>query len=348
MEKIEKFIEHWDNLIDRWKKDSEDTIGRDVYFSKYRGNEEKSKLYINNSFSENVEFYKYLPEPYLGDPNNCCAVMLNLNPGFGIDLDVCKDDSRLREHPDYKFQHHDNWKNETKKYSDFALKFEPYLSDNIINGNQSEIKNGGKHPGGVYWWYGTYDDRSKKCTGGRIDYIEHLYNLWFGENKFKLQERKPFALELCPWHSHKFGLSDIITKKMKTKDNDLVRALKKYVLEPALMATQGNDVLPFVICIGKAITELCDVLDLKRVECCKWENGKKGDVNIDNWPINDKNDKQLVQRTYQLYECEINGNRYFLLNTYAPGSNKTPAKETFQIGVEDEIIKSIQKYIKKD
>lgn len=334
MDTFENFIKHWDDLIEEWKESPETTIKKDKYLTKFSvDNKAKSKLYKGEIGDKEFEFYKYLPEAYLGDPRNCCAVILNLNPGFGISP---TDD--IKNHPDYKLQHHDFHKDNRNKYSVGALAFTPYLDINLIQ----DIENGDTDikdvPGGLHWWRGKYDRNANIWYGGRVDYIKHLYKLYFDKETNIL----PFALEICPWHSHKFNLGYIITARMKNKDNDLVKYIRDNIINPAVQATANKKVLPFVICIGKAITELSKCLGLKEVVGFRWENGYRNGSGIDNWP---KEDNRPLNRTYQLYEYKLNEETYYLLNTYAPGSNKTPGRDTFQLGVEKQIIDAIKTYI---
>lgn len=319
------FISHWDNLYKDWKEAPETTIKGNVYLSKYSNNPEKSPLYGKDERSE-FQIFRYRPEPYLGDPMDCCAVILNLNPGFGISFD----EENITEHPDYKLQYVDNCCDES--YSCTALKFEPYLAGDIVNGEQNKIAKGCSNiPGGVLWWYGKYDAQIGKCIGGRIDYVKNLYQRWFNNPPNKL----PFAVELCPWHSHNFQTSYIFNRKNKHIGSDLVNEINDYIITPALEATKGDGVLPFVICIGKAITDLCDLFGLKRVDGCIWNQDNQS--KNDNWPTKDG---KKVNRTYQLYERD----GLYLLNIFAPGGNKPPSIE-FQNSIEAAIIDKIRYYI---
>lgn len=328
---FDKFIKHWNNFIEAWKKAPYDVVKNDVYFSKYGENREKSPLYQGTINNQTFDFYKYCPEPYLGNPENCCAVILNLNPGFGVS-------GEEKSHPDYKLQHWDYVKSNSTRYSERALKFDPYLSGEYINSGRKNITKKSKNiPGGVFWWYGYYNNSWHE---GRVGYVNGLYKTWFGQQPDKL----PFALEICPWHSHNFNLSHIFLSqaRRKTEQNDLIQAIKRYVLEPALEATAGTNVLPFVICIGQAITELSELLGLDEVKECRW-NEKEHDGC--DWP---SNNNRSIRRTYQLYRYNCNGKWRYLLNTYAPGSNRPPRKDAFQNKVEPHIIDKIKNYIKKE
>ena len=315
------FFNYWDRLIEDWSNNPGKTISSDVYLSKYTPSS-ASPLYRGRGF----DYYKYRPEPYLGNPDNCCAVMLNLNPGFGIPTDA---DEKL--HPDYRLQHCEA----VDKIHYDAKGFVPYLAGEFVNDPQHCVKSRADIPGGVFWWNGTYNRNIKKCTGGRIDYIHHLYNLYFGTQPDKL----PFVLELCPWHSYNFSLRHIFPQGIPDDSRDeLVRTINDYVITPALQATKGSSVLPFVICIGSAVKELAKVLNLEtKPEWC-WSE----DSGMEKWPV--RKDGKKVVRSYTLYHRD----GCYLLNISAPGSNKPPGKGTFQTDIEPAIVKYIGSIVSMD
>lgn len=325
------FYRYWDGLVEDWSEDPETTIRDNVYLSKYQ-NPEKSPLYKDES--SGFEYYKYLPEAYFGDPENCCAVILNLNPGFGISSKKTE-----TEHPDYKLLHIECSEDERLEYD--RKRFVPYLAGKFVDDAKRLVRKNRKVPGGVFWWYGTYNKQAQKCTGGRIDYIHHLYRLYFGKDK--TPDRLPLGLEICPWRSYSFSMSHIFPDGIPTSpDDDLVKTINDYVLVPALLATKGKDTLPFVICIGSVIKELHNVLGLKVVAA--WDNTNWMNSGMfPFWPkrLNDRDEVEDVVRTYTLYEKD----GCYLLNTYAPGSNKPPKKETFQVMVEPAIVEYIRNLI---
>lgn len=63
------FFEQSDRFIQEWRKSPEECARKSVYLQASGG--EKSFLYEDKNF---------MPEPFLGNPERCSAVMLNLNP----------------------------------------------------------------------------------------------------------------------------------------------------------------------------------------------------------------------------------------------------------------------------
>lgn len=115
----------------------------------------------------------------------------------------------------------------------------------------------------------------------------------------------------------------------------MVNEINNYIITPALAATKGDGVLPFVICIGKTITDLCDLFGLNHIDECIWNQDNQSEN--DKWPTKDG---KKVNRTYQLYERD----GLYLLNIFAPGGNKPPSIE-FQNSIEEAIIDKIMSYI---
>ncbi len=322
MYNFQEFFNYWNTLIKDWHVAPDKEIRKNVYLSKF-SNPTSSPLYQGYVGHKLIDFYKYRPEPYLGDPENCCAVMLNLNPGFGIPPSV-----EEYTHPDYKLQHC-----EAKDKIHYDAKgFVPYLSGQFVADPKECVKTRDDIPSGVFWWNGSYNKKLQTCTGGRIDYIHHLYNLYFGKTPNNL----PFVLEVCPWRSYNFKLTHIFPEGIPENNNDkLVDVIDKYVITPALQATKGKSTLPFVICIGSAVKNLAKILNLEtKPEWC-W-NGNKGIVQ---WPTHGNG--QSIERTYTLYRRDD----CYLLNIYAPGSNKPPGKGTFQKEIEPRIIENIKSII---
>lgn len=315
---FQTFFTYWDTLIKQWYKNPDEVIKGNVYLSKF-GDPASSPLYQGDA----GDFYKYRPEPYLGDPENCCAVMLNLNPGFGVPAGVDE-----KTHPDYKLQHCDA----ADKIHYDEKRFIPYLAGEFVEDPETCVKSREDIPGGVFWWNGTYNSKENRCTGGRIDYIHHLYCLYFGTKP----DRLPFVLEICPWHSQSLNLGYIFPNGVPTDPNDqLIKVINDNVISPALLATKENNTLPFVICIGNVVKELADVLTLEtKPEWCWNENS-----GMKQWPV--RKDGKRVKRTYTLYHRD----GCYLLNISAPGSNKPPGKGPFQSEIEPEILDYIKSII---
>lgn len=193
--KWKDFFEQSDQFIQEWSKSPEKCALNSIYLQ--ASGEEKSFLYGDKD---------HMPEPFLGNPERCSAVMLNLNPAAPMD----------------KFRV-DN------------------VSQQIIDGYSDRAKEWKifeENDGGFVWW----------ATR------ENWLNRIIGNEDTTL---KPFAMEICPWHSKKWG-------KLDYQNKDLIDTINKNVLTPAFNAVK-NSHLPFAIAIGK---------DFYNVLTIKDENGK--------------------------------------------------------------------------
>ena len=79
------FFEQSDRFIQEWRKSPEECARKSVYLQASGG--EKSFLYEDKNF---------MPEPFLGNPERCSAVMLNLNPAAPMGK-FCKDNDYANE-----------------------------------------------------------------------------------------------------------------------------------------------------------------------------------------------------------------------------------------------------------
>ncbi len=133
------------------------------------------------------------------------------------------------------------------------------------------------------------------------------------------QDKNPFSLELCPWHSHKWsGLKN---------DHELEKYIKNRVLIPAVEAVKKNK-LKCAYAIGKPIYECfrqCECKEKIHYDASNWN----GIGNFLEWPVNNEN--QLNKREFSV--LAYNGVK--ILCTWTQGGNETPSK------VFDNIIKEI-------
>lgn len=268
------FLEKNNTLISEWYKNPKQCAENNIYFQNYSKTTRKknngieySPLYSNG---DSIKYYKYRPEPYLGDPYNCSIVMLNLNPGFGSE----DGDKPL------------HWKdgvlvNEKicTNYYDYARVF-PYIQEND-----------NRHVGAKKWW------RPRKVWLN--NFVEKVTNI-----KTTLA---PFTIELCPWHSKSW-------KDLKYKEDEYLKNyILNYVIIPAIIAAKNAQV-KFPVCIGKSFET---ILPLLGFEIEKYWNQDSG---LKNWPISKG---RKMQRTYQLFK---NNKNEYILNIWAPGSNKIPSQ----------------------
>lgn len=255
--KWKDFFEQSDRFIQEWSKSPQECALNSVYLK--ASGEEKSFLYSDKD---------YMPEPFLGNPERCSAVMLNLNPAAPMD----------------KFH----------KGHGYAKQ--------IISDGYSERAKGWKifeeKDGGFVWW-------AKR---------ENWLNRIIGNEDTTL---KPFAIEICPWHSKKW-------KSLNYENQELLEEIRTKVLTPAFDAAK-NSALPFVVAIGKDYCTTLEKMGFEK-EC---ELGP--DRCIEGWPKN-KNGNN-VNRMFTLLNDGKN-NRLLCIWSNRGGSNKPP-QEGF-----DPIIKS--------
>lgn len=190
-------------------------------------------------------------------------------------------------------------------------------SEYLVNGYSNFAKknpifnNSSFHPDSTTWW------RS------RLEWIRKVFEL-SDDN-----QRLPFMLELCPWHSETWA---------QTRITKFTQAQKDYILDnvivPAAYASQ-KATIPIVVSIGKA-DELYEQLGFKEIQ--KWgPNNHKGIKT--QWPQSKKKngiiDDKHVYFTYYKHPKGI-----IHLNIYMRSSNNTPSDQFLEI--EKEIIDYIK------
>ena len=232
------------------------------------------------------EYIELMPEPFFGDPENNLAVILNLNPGYG---------------PDNK-KH--IGKNEVKDklsqgYSTFA-KTNPYLT-------QPDVNQKPFHPEAHKWW------------AKRYNWLKSI----LGYDK---DDRKPFTLEFCPWHSNNWSDAGINIDDFINIHQDYIR---DSILLPAAYAINNNrSVSPCIISIGKTYTKLYKSLGFTIEKTWQRPEIVKGV-----WP-----GKEVFFEYYK--KIEINNQTIKALAIWLNGSNKTPSEEF--IDIEKDIIEYIK------
>lgn len=220
----------------------------------------------------------YLPEPYYGDMDNSSIVIINMNPGVGL---CCQCWHRQNDSGTEVNEA------KVKKYSGYAKPFH-YLDR-------------------AYTFEGTYAAAWWKPRNAWMNRI--LSNLHIQT------DARPFAIELSPFHSPRFGIKDLAGHVIDLKRHgiDIVSCIEHAVLHSR--AKLG-------LAVGKKIY---DALTDKRI----------GYTPISHWPPFVGSPGSLPQRKYAL--IEKNGVK--ILCTWAPGSNNAPSS-TFS-GEEAAILSSI-------
>lgn len=170
----------------------------------------------------------FMPEPFMGYPDDCSFVIVNLNPGNG----VC--------HSCFKKQDvHGTLINKVKTlgYSN-AVKNFPYLQDEKVVG----LVDWNNSPGRKWW-------KSKER------WIKHIIKMF--EPSYNTQEPipqnlYPFAMEMFAWHTEKWPTQ---LNKGMVSCGAHGPVVKSDVIEPLHEAIKKSK-YKFAFCVGKPIGEI--------------------------------------------------------------------------------------------
>lgn len=256
----------------------------------------------------------YIPEPYYGDADNCSAVVVNINPGL-TDADVIKH-WNFRTSPDYRLIYDLSYMC-SGKYSDWQAIYAPFTA--------------GPWVPGVQWWADNRNDF--------IDKVVRLFNCYKGQPY--ISSKKPFAIELCPFHSGNTG-------NFKLDSKVLVPYYADFVFGPVEQVIKKSQI-PFGIGFASLINTVLKKLGYKKV-LLYWKdgyditNGQPGHA-IQSWPIN--SDDQLWKRTYKLIQSIDETKMTYLLTWDNSGSIIKLTSEMMCkfSAVDDALLKQVAKLI---
>ncbi len=310
---IQKFVDHYDKLVADWLSDRTGTLKSQKYFtSLYEKNKNKDKD-NNDIFLSNG-----IPEPYFGNPNECTALVININPGEVIGAN------------DYdKRGTKGNIINEKGKYSDMAKGF-PYLTMEETKENTRALD---------FWkrrkeWIDNF-------TGEKVNlfalelcpwHSSHWYApKWTRELKDEVNELvlQP-ACEIIKSRGLKYGF--IIGKAVCETIRKIGKVGKeekwKYVLKCEV--TQDNKDSVVVAESPISSSKICNETRLA------WKRELE-----EVWP---KDNDGYSLRSYSLLS---DGETYFFC-TWAPGSNTAPAVKGFRKSKEKNTVENlVSRYIEQ-
>lgn len=250
---LDGYLDYWDKTIEKWFagscSDPHHGCGDDPFLPTL----EKLTETVRNTFlanpgtaslSEQERKTKekalfavqpnLMPEPYWGDPANCSIVIANLNPGGGEDPDETTPKTRCEK------AHRDaiKWfmgEVKTSGYWNVAKRAPVFLSaDELSKLDATSDKSGWARfscYNGWKWWYE---------RGGRRQWAEHFCKDLAPETTRGL---KPFAMELCGWHSANWTPQASNAVKRNRDDFD------QYVLAPLFEAVRRSKA-KLGICLG--------------------------------------------------------------------------------------------------
>ena len=259
---MKKFYEYWNEKVKDWNSSHEKCFNKDIYSQIHKG-----KKHGLQSI--------YLPEPYLGDAENCSAVIINKNPGSPIE--------KLQKNKVGKFLIQEK---AHEDYHEFAKKF-IYLSK--------------KYPESGDWWM------------QRVSWIERLS----GIKNCATSSKKPFALEVCPWHSDLFNKNDLILKNYKSQYIEYIREM---VVAPAEFANSYSD-LGIILSVGSFFNYIFggEILNFKK--CVDLNN--QSFPNDLKWHYAKSGKPVKVQFTVWKSQTET----FYLNFASGAGFNKVPAEK---------------------
>ena len=247
-----RIISNWDVCIDDWLKNSKSLTGLLSTFKAMVG---------TGLLSDD-----YIPEPYYGDPDNCSAVVININPGGSAPNEIEKEWS-YRNNTTYRLIY-DLLHKYSGKYSLFQAAYSPFTAPSWVPG--------------VDWW-----------AKYRIDFINRIvtdYNLAKGRGKL-MECPPPLAMELCPLHSKN-------TSGLNFGKKAYFNHYKNNVILPAEEAV-GTSQIPFGLAFASSIERIMNKCGYTQV-LLHWKDGVDliTGTTIPNWP--QKSNGVLKKRTYKL------------------------------------------------
>lgn len=282
------FIDYWDYNIKMWA----------------------NRIVNSNGLTSNEFFWpekkiglipELIPEPYYGDPNNCSIVILNFNPHADVNPDNSKNGTDTCHIKHVKNINTVCGQLVTYGYSKVAKDF-PIL------GEKDEINPFHSYDGRP-WWV------KKK------EWLNRLFNAKYKEidAKGKKSSKRPFALELCAWHSSNWrGVSykDVILENIAAR------------LEGVLTQSILNSDLKIGVCVGAAFGD-------KILRRMGFEEIKVPQSVVCKGNVVAESEIQST-KTYYRNNSKSRGYRVFrhksgaiIINTWAPGSNGSPNKDNF-------------------
>lgn len=279
---VQKWLNDWDVSIKNWAHNGKALNG---LLSPFAGLVSSSKLSAD-----------YLPEPYYGNPDNCSAVVLNINPGSSSPNEW----EKLWAHnacPKCRLIY-DFVNSFSSTYSAYQNKYSPFIAQNWVPG--------------VQWW-----------NNNRNGFINRIVSLYNDHHKgtSKNTGNTPFAIELCPLHSNDVTGINFGQKALQC-------AYRSNVIEPAADVIRASDI-PFGLGFASSI---CNIL--QKPACGgfyvvkTWKDGievspSSSQKTIPGWPKDKKG--VLKKRTYKLLcsdafkDC-IGSRVYFLFTWDQSGS----------------------------
>ena len=260
---IQNYFNDCDNLINNWMSPitNRSLLSSDPFLS-------------NSPVLSGSPYYDAMPEPFLGDPDNNLAVIVDLNPGFtdannkyGVPPDnIVLSNSVMTPILSSK-----------GGYSQYAIPF-PHLCPNP------------HHIAAAGWW------RIREKWLSKIARMNGYVNTYSRcQDGFDIPDCKPFAIELCPWHSKKWEDSGI-----KQYTPNQINWINNQVLKTAEEAVKGSKV-KFIIGLGNSVGKAAKQLGFVVQKMWKSQNDCS---HSGCWPVKD-NGKEIAKTFVYLKKDDI-------------------------------------------
>jgi len=257
---IQHYFNDCDILINKWMDPATNRslLSSDPFLSR-------------SSVLSGTPYYDVMPEPFLGNPEDNLAVIVDLNPGYtgspnkyGVPADNIVLSKSVMAPILAPFG----------GYSRYAIPF-PHLGPRP------------HHVAGAAWW------RIREKWLSRIARMNGYDNTYSPSAEgLDIPNCKPFAIELCPWHSKRWNEAGI---NQYTPNH--ITWINNQVLKIAEVAVKGSKV-KFIIGlgadVGKAAKQLGFVVQKtwkSQIDC----------INSNIWPINSNNGKE-IEKTFVYYK----------------------------------------------
>lgn len=199
---MKKFLDYWDKVFIHWVQN---------------GNVPPCE---SHWLQQAIRLYpELMPEPYIGDPYNCSAVIMNYNPGAPYyNLSTPKGCAAYKNDP----VHHSRLSDPTSMVYHYAGNYRQRVAAGGYLGRcvNPMYNTSGLTKAGKCWW----------CK--RLDWIKEL---------IPTSNKLPFAIELCGWHSNTWG---------GVKYTPVLLAILKNLLAPAIEEAINTSDLGIGLCVG--------------------------------------------------------------------------------------------------
>ena len=298
----QEYYDGWDNFVKKWfehRPSMPDDEGVSERF--FRFVQTKNDVGEWEPLDLNI-----LPTPYLGCPDaGVEAVVMHMNPGLS---EIARYGKFIGESTDATQSYMNIDRPIGWLIREFRDRAECSYSEFLKSWSCLNPDLGCHDPQVCGWEWWNYE----------MEWIRRVYD------NAQMSSSKVFALELCPYHSKRFGI-----RQRSRFNKELLPFIREHVIDVAIAAVQENK-LPYAVALGAEFYRIFDKLEFPYEE---W-SFKKCTTSC-TWPLNC--DGNPTRRTYRLYiVTSMDGVKARILVTWAQATGNPPPSESFK-GVEEAI-----------